>query len=597
MADRRERSQPERTRPEGPPSPQSSTSPGTTSDLQPGDVVYFDYNASNGLNYIDHAGIYLGGGNVLSAISEKYGIGTHSISWYQAGGLHFVGAKRYWSGGEAPADGSFVQVSGSPAIYRIVGGAPLYVSTWTAFGGSQPVSAISQQQFDSVRAYPADGTFISSTADGRCYEVAGGAPEYISAADASNVPGWGAKPVIGIDQWDIDNTANPAAHLRPYPVDGTVIYNVDDGRVYVTAGGAPEYVSAADASHVPAYVSNPHTGLSGYEFSNYQHLRPYPADGTVIYNVDDGRVYVLAGGAPEYVSAADASDVPAYVSNPHTGLSGYEFSNYQHLRPYPSDGTLLSNVDDGRAYVVAGGAPEWISAADASRIPGWGTQAVTALSGYEFGADQHLRPYPADGTFLVTTSSKIYRVAGQAPFPISRWSVFGGIKPYVTIDQWDVDNAGGPYIALRSTPVNGTVVEGLPSDLYWLFTGGYRSRTSPTSPSVQVDDIGLNSYPQASSGGGSGGTGGSAGSAGPGPSGGSGRSSSHGAVCVVPRLHHMTLSQARRALLRAHCRLGHVRRPRQPRHGTLRVNRQSSPARSRHRARYAVNVRLAVIRA
>lgn len=393
------------------------------------------------------------------------------------------------------ADGTFVQVSGSPAVYRIVGGAPLYVSNWNAFGGAQPVTVISQAQFNALAAYPANGTFISSTSDGRCYEVAGGAPEYISAADASKVPGWGSRPVIGIDQWDLDNTSNPAAHLRQYPADGTFVSNVDDGRCYVAAGGAPEYISAADASKVPGWGSRAITGLSGYEFANYQHLRPYPADGTVICNVDDGRVYVVAGGAPEYVSASDAAQVPAYVSNPHTGLSGYEFASYQHLRPYPADGTLVSNVDDGRCYVVAGGAPEWISAADASKVPGWGTQPLTELSGYEFSNYQHLRPYPVDGTFLVTTSGKAYRVAGHAPVAITSWSVFGGAQPYVTIDQWDIDAAGDPGIGLGSTPVDGTVVEGLPSRAYWYFKAGLRHPASASAAAVQEDDAGLAAFP------------------------------------------------------------------------------------------------------
>jgi len=69
---------------------------GSAAQLQPGDIVYFDYNASHGLSYIDHSGIYVGGGNVLSAVSEKWGIRTESIAWYESGGLHFVGAKRYW---------------------------------------------------------------------------------------------------------------------------------------------------------------------------------------------------------------------------------------------------------------------------------------------------------------------------------------------------------------------------------------------------------------------------------------------------------------------------------------------------------------------
>jgi len=67
------------------------------SALLPGDIVYFDYNPAHGLSRIDHSGVYVGGGRVLSAVSEHWGIRTEPISWYEAGGLHFVGAKRYWS--------------------------------------------------------------------------------------------------------------------------------------------------------------------------------------------------------------------------------------------------------------------------------------------------------------------------------------------------------------------------------------------------------------------------------------------------------------------------------------------------------------------
>ncbi|MGO8873605.1 MAG: NlpC/P60 family protein, partial [Acidimicrobiales bacterium] len=65
-------------------------------DLRPGDLVYFDRNAGNGLGSIDHVGIETSSG-VFSAISEKWGIGTYPISWYAAGGLYFVGGVRLWS--------------------------------------------------------------------------------------------------------------------------------------------------------------------------------------------------------------------------------------------------------------------------------------------------------------------------------------------------------------------------------------------------------------------------------------------------------------------------------------------------------------------
>jgi hypothetical protein len=61
--------------------------------------------------------------------------------------------------------------------------------------------------------------------------------------------------------------------------------------------------------------------------------------------------------------------------------------------------------------------------------------------------------------------------------------------------------------------------------------------------------------------------------------------------CVVPRLLRRTLAQARRALTRAHCRLGRVTRPRHvPARRVLLVWRQSAPAGSDRAARFAVAV-------
>lgn len=64
-------------------------------------------------------------------------------------------------------------------------------------------------------------------------------------------------------------------------------------------------------------------------------------------------------------------------------------------------------------------------------------------------------------------------------------------------------------------------------------------------------------------------------------------------ACVVPRLLHQTLAQARSALSRAHCRLGRVKRPRHvSRHHLLRVWHQSAPAGATHVARFAVALSL-----
>lgn len=66
----------------------------------------------------------------------------------------------------------------------------------------------------------------------------------------------------------------------------------------------------------------------------------------------------------------------------------------------------------------------------------------------------------------------------------------------------------------------------------------------------------------------------------------------HQVRCIVPSLRHMTLSHAKSALRRAHCRLGKVHRPRNAAHRPLRVSSQSPRAHTRHAADYPVNISL-----
>ena len=56
--------------------------------------------------------------------------------------------------------------------------------------------------------------------------------------------------------------------------------------------------------------------------------------------------------------------------------------------------------------------------------------------------------------------------------------------------------------------------------------------------------------------------------------------------CVVPKLAGKTLSQARTALSRAHCKLGKVHQPKKPKHRRLRklIVKSSSPGRGAVRA-------------
>jgi hypothetical protein len=65
------------------------------------------------------------------------------------------------------------------------------------------------------------------------------------------------------------------------------------------------------------------------------------------------------------------------------------------------------------------------------------------------------------------------------------------------------------------------------------------------------------------------------------------------AQCLVPRLHNKTLAQANRALRRAHCRLGKVRRQRRARRGhRARVRHQSARPGRPHATNFKVDVTL-----
>ncbi|MBV9310980.1 MAG: DUF1906 domain-containing protein [Solirubrobacterales bacterium] len=69
---------------------------------------------------------------------------------------------------------------------------------------------------------------------------------------------------------------------------------------------------------------------------------------------------------------------------------------------------------------------------------------------------------------------------------------------------------------------------------------------------------------------------------------------SHPPACVVPKLRHKTIKQSRRALARAHCRLGKVRRPKHTAPGhKLRVVSQSPKAGKHKPNGYRVRVTLA----
>jgi hypothetical protein len=313
-----------------------------------------------------------------------------------------------------PANGSFVARSDG-RVFRVVGGSPLYVSNWAAWGGKkQPVTRITDAVYNSLAFWPADGTFVKTGQDGRTYRFVGGAPVYVSTWAA-----FGGKPqaTITIDKADIDHagveadpwfgvnrtaidypfTVTSDGYLTATSLDGAVyVRGGQTGRIYKMVGGAPQYITTWTpfGGAKPTVTVDQNTiDRAGTAFPNH-FLRNAPIDQWLVQSGQTGRVYVIAGGAPLYISTPSVLDTI-------------------------SDGLRAAKLDE--ADIVQGG----------KNAP-W----------------NHLRYRPADGTFLAALvpgqeDTPVYEVTNGIPVRVNKWSDVGGVQPFTYVDNQAIANAGG----------------------------------------------------------------------------------------------------------------------------------------------------------
>jgi hypothetical protein len=347
--------------------------------------------------------------------------------------------------GDPLGDGDFVRVAGSPTIYRIAGGAPMPVTSWSVYGKQRPFSVITAKQFARLRQYPRDGSYVRDSASGKVFRVAGGAPLAVPIADAGKLPGWGKQPVVKVDHHDFAGWR----HLRPYPMNGTRLCNIDNGRCYVVAGGAPLY----DPTTARTATSSAAAGVAipGVELSKFMHLRQEPADGTFLCVSGNGHCYVVAGGAPLGLGPHPAS-LSTWQAGHAVSVPRWELSHHAHLAARPVDGTRLCRASDGSCYVTAGGAPLAMPASASAHViadPGSSTVVTTA---WEFRHLAHLSQSPSDGTLVTPRhSGTVFRVIGGIARPTSGPTTAPGV---VVVPAAAVANAGRPGVwrHLTSTP-------------------------------------------------------------------------------------------------------------------------------------------------
>ena len=303
--------------------------------------------------------------------------------------------------GGPPADGTFVSYNGD--VFRIAGGAPIWVSSWANVGGPQPTRALTGAEFAALRQQPADGTFISGVSRGEIYRVVGGAPIYVTYNWWQNINP--KPPVIAVDQYAIDRAGDPGllSHLNFRPADGTFISApqapAGRGEVYRIAGGAPVYVTYNWWQNInpkpPVTTVSQEAIDQAGQPGAWSHLRHKPAEGTFISSpqapAGRGEVYRIAGGAPIYVSSGwwqtlNPKPTVTTVSQEAIDQAGKQGA-WSHINYYPADNTLVS----------AAGVSYLIKAAVASRVSprgGLPIDPAALTNAGKPGAWSHLKTAP-----------------------------------------------------------------------------------------------------------------------------------------------------------------------------------------------------------
>ena len=148
------------------------------------------------------------------------------------------------SPGAPLAEGTFLRLSSSAQVYRIAGGAPLPVSSWTAFGGAQPVVTMSNTRFRLLPTYPRNGTFLQSAARPYIFRVQSGVASVISSWDAYGGP----QPTTIVDSAALDKAG--AGGVWNHLISAKPAMQMTGPPTFVTQGGS------AYATWMPAIRSS-----------------------------------------------------------------------------------------------------------------------------------------------------------------------------------------------------------------------------------------------------------------------------------------------------------------------------------------------------
>ncbi|MEJ3747465.1 hypothetical protein WEI85_29780 [Actinomycetes bacterium KLBMP 9797] len=337
-------------------------------------------------------------------------------------------------------DGAMLQTCDTGRMYKMVGGAPLWMTTCT--DGMCPGTPIKVTQaiVDAGRAYPRDAATARDEA-GNVFKFVGGAPVHLSSCTVGcgtpvSVPG-GTLQLV-----------HPANHLRQLPVDGATARD-EAGHIFKFVGGAPIHLSSCSVG-----CGGP-VPLNGWSVANLDHMNPVPADGATARD-EAGNVFKFVGGTPIHLSSCSVG-----CGNP-VSITAWSIVHYEHMRPRPADGATARD-EAGNVFKFVGGAPIHLSSCSV------GCGNPVPITGWSVATLEHMNPYPSDGATARDEAGNVFKFVGGAPIhlsscsvgcgnpvPITGWSVatLEHMNPYPSDGATARDEAGNVFKFVGGAPIH-----------------------------------------------------------------------------------------------------------------------------------------------
>lgn len=268
---------------------------------------------------------------------------------------------------------------------------------------------------------------------------------------------------------------------------GSFVQVTGTAPIYVVIGGAAVHVgSCAPLGGCPGLQHIP--SLAGYG--------AVPANGSFVRIQNGpaaGFIGTFVGGAAIHLDSC----APVHGCAGVVGLDYGGAAAYAAAHPIPANGSFV-RINDGPSAgfigTLVGGAVIHLD----SCAPVGGCAGVVGLDSGGAAAYMAAHPVPANGSYVRVADGAfaglIARVAGGALLGLTNCTLLGGCPGWVALDS----HGFADYAKGHPVPADGTLLQGLPSGVVWMVTGGKREPAAATPAVVAVDDSSLNAIPIAS---------------------------------------------------------------------------------------------------